>query len=90
MLVSISELKTNPGKYVEIANNEVVYITKNGKKVAMITGTETDKPHNTYKKMDKKEKVAAIKKLFGILSPDVDLEQARLERIRARALCHDD
>ncbi len=72
MLVSLSELKANPGKYVEIANKEVVYITKNGKKVATLTGTNMDI-------------VAEVKQLFGILPPNVDLEKSRLERIKARA-----
>lgn len=68
MLISLSELKTNPGKYVEIANKEAVYITKNGKRVAKLTGTNADK-------------VAGIKRLFGILPPDTDLDEARMERL---------
>lgn len=68
MLVTISELKMNPGKYIEIAATEPVYITKNGKKVAKLTGA-------------KEEKVAAVKRLFGILPSDVTLEQARMERL---------
>ncbi len=68
MLVSVSELKTNPGKYIDIANHEVVYITKNGKKVAELTGTNTDK-------------VANLKRIFGILPPDVDVDKVRMERL---------
>ncbi len=68
MLISISELKVNPGKYVDIANKEPVYITKNGKKVAKLTGTNADK-------------VAGIKRLFGILPPETDLDEARMERL---------
>jgi prevent-host-death family protein len=68
-LVSLSELKTNPGKYVEMANQEPVYITKNGKKVAKLTGTKADK-------------VAGLKRLFGILPAETNLDEARLERLR--------
>ena len=69
MVISLSELKVNPGKYVDIANREAVYITKNGKRVAKLTGTTADK-------------VAGLQKLFGILPPDVDLDEARRERLR--------
>lgn len=68
MLITISDLKTDPGKYVEIAGKEVVYITQNGKKVAKLMGTNSDK-------------AAGIKSLFGILPPDTDLDQARRERL---------
>ncbi len=68
MLVPLSELKINPGKYVDIANKETVYITENGKKVAKLTGTTADK-------------VAGIKKLFGILPAESDLDEARTERL---------
>jgi antitoxin (DNA-binding transcriptional repressor) of toxin-antitoxin stability system len=36
-------MEANPAKYVDIANEEAVFITKNGKKVAKITGTSHDK-----------------------------------------------
>ncbi len=69
MIISLTELKINPGKYVDIANREAVYITKNGKKVAKLTGANVDK-------------VAGIKRLFGILPPETDLDAARMERLR--------
>lgn len=68
MLVSLSELKVDPGKYVELADKETVYITKDGEKVAKITSAKTDS-------------VTAAKELFGILPPDTTLEQLRLERL---------
>lgn len=68
MLVSISQLKTNPSKYVDLADRETVYITKNGKKVAKIIGT-------------KRNKVAAAKELFGILPKDATLDEARMGRL---------
>ncbi len=68
MVISLSELKINPGKYVDIANREVVYITKNGRRVAKLTGTTADK-------------VAGMKRLFGILPPETDPDAARMERL---------
>ncbi len=68
MLISLSELEVNPAKYVDIANREAVYITRNGKKVAKLTGANIDK-------------VEGIKRLFGILPPETDLDEARAERL---------
>jgi prevent-host-death family protein len=73
MVISLSELQVNPEKYVDIAHREDVYITRNGKRVAKLTGTTSDK-------------IAGIKSLFGILPPDTDLDQAREERL-ARKGC---
>ena len=69
MLVSLSELKVNPGKYVALASEQDIYITKNGKRVAKLTSAKADK-------------VASAKALFGILPADVDLESARGERLK--------
>jgi len=68
MLVSLSELKTNPGKYVAMADKEDIYITKNGKRVARLTSTRPNR-------------IASAKALFGILPSDVDLDNAREERL---------
>ncbi len=43
MLVSLSELKANPGKYVDMADQQCIYITRNGKKVARLTTARPDK-----------------------------------------------
>lgn len=69
MLVSLSELKTNPGKYVALADEQDIYITKNGKRVAKLTSAKPDK-------------MASAKALFGILPADVDLNSAREERLK--------
>ena len=66
-IITLSELKTKTGKYVSLAEKEDIYITRNGKQVALITNTKIDK-------------IAAAKALFGILPPDVDLDKARTER----------
>jgi prevent-host-death family protein len=68
MLVPISELKINPGKYVSLVNTHDIYITKNGKKVAKLTSVQS-------------EKIDSAKALFGILPTDVTLEQSRMERL---------
>lgn len=67
--ISVSELKTNAGKYVTMAQSQDVLITKNGKLIARLT---TAKP----------DKVAAAKALFGILSSDVDLNKAKEDRLK--------
>ena len=69
MLVSLSELKSNPGKYVSLADKEDIYITKNGKRVARLTSARPGK-------------LASAKELFGILPADTDLDSAREERLK--------
>ena len=71
MLVSISELKANAGKYVTLANQEDIYITKNGKKVAKIISAKADK-----------EKAGQA--LIGILPAEIDLNQTRAERLSVK------
>jgi len=67
--ISVSELKTNAGKYVTMAQTQDILITKNGKLIARLT---TAKP----------DKVAAAKALFGILPSNVNADEAREERLR--------
>jgi len=69
MLVSLSELKTNPGKYVAMVDQQDIFITKNGKRVAKLTSTKQDK-------------MACATSLFGILPSTVDLGSARDERLK--------
>ena len=77
MQVALSELKINVGKYVDLAEKEDVYITRNGKQVAKIIGT-------------KRDRVMDMKSLFGIArlpkdynDPNYDLnyEKLRDERL---------
>lgn len=67
--ISVSELKTNAGKYVTMAQTQDILITKNGKLIARLT---TAKP----------DKVAAAKALFGILPSNVNVDEAREERLK--------
>ena len=66
--ITLSELKTNTGKYITLADEEDIYVTRNGKQVARITSAKINK-------------TTAAKALFGILPSDVDLEKAREERL---------
>ena len=68
MQVSISELKTNIGKYINLAETQDIFITRNGKPAAKLTSAKIDK-------------VALMESLFGIIPSDFDLDEARLERI---------
>ena len=53
MQVSVSELKTNVGKFIVLAEEQDIYITKNGKQVAKIVSTKRDRAEN-------------MKSLFGV------------------------
>lgn len=68
MQVSVSELKTNIGKYIDLAEKQDIFITKNGKQVAKIVSTKIDK-------------VAAMKSVFGAIPPDADIDKAKAERL---------
>ncbi|MCC8166338.1 MAG: type II toxin-antitoxin system Phd/YefM family antitoxin [Planctomycetes bacterium] len=68
MDITLTELKRNPGKYIDAANSEPIYITKNGKRVAKLTGTNA-------------ERVAKMETIFGIIPHDVDLKKSKLERL---------
>lgn len=69
--ISVSELKANAGKYVAMAMDQDILITKNGKVVAKLVTAKVDKK-------------AALKELFSLF-PDgvkVDLDKAKEERLR--------
>jgi len=66
--ISLSDLKANTGKYVTLAQEQDVFITRNGKLVARLTTAKADK-------------VEAAKALFGLLPPNVDLKKSREERL---------
>lgn len=69
MQISVSDLKANAGKYVALADREDIYITKNGKRVAVLTSARPNKE-------------ADARSLFGILPADADLDAARAERLK--------
>ena len=71
MSITATELKINLGKYLTLAETEDIYITRNGKVVAKLS--------NPYQ-----DRVETAKSLFGILPKDVDLEEAKAERLGAK------
>lgn len=61
MQISVSELKINIGKYIDMAEAQDIFITKNGKQVAKIVSTRRDP-------------IKEVQSLFGIakLPPEYD------------------
>ena len=68
MVVTVTEVNLNLGKYLTLAATEDILITKNGKVVAKLSN-----PHQ--------DRVDMAKSLFGILSADITLEEAKSERL---------
>lgn len=72
--ISLSDLKVNPGKYVSMAQEQDIMITRNGKIVAKIVSA----------KPDKKAAWAQITEIFKapeLLLTDEDIRKAKEERI---------
>ena len=68
MSITATELKSNLGKYLMLAETEDIYITRNGKVVAKLCNTYPDR-------------IEVAKSLFGVLSEDMTLEEAKEERL---------
>ena len=68
MSITATELKSNLGKYLLLAETEDIYITKNGKIVAKLSN-----PHQ--------DRVDIAKSLFGVIPNDITLDEAREERL---------
>ena len=73
MSITATELKNNLGKYLILSATEDIFITKNGKIIAKLTNPDQDR-------------VETAKSLFGILPKDVDLEEAKAERLGAKQM----
>jgi prevent-host-death family protein len=69
MQISVTELKTNPGRYIDLVKDGDIYITRNGKRVARLTDMRGNR-------------LEAARALFGILPPHVDLDASRQERLK--------
>ena len=67
--ISISELRSNAGKYLTMAQSEDIFITKNGKVIARLTAVKPDK-------------TGAAKSVFGLLPDSADINEAREERLK--------
>jgi len=68
MLITATELKNNLGKYLLLAATEDIFITRNGKVVAKLSNPNQDR-------------VEMTKSLFGILSDNITLEEAKRKRL---------
>lgn len=77
MQITLSELKVNVGKYVDLAETEEVVITKYGKPAAKIIRCDRE-PWYTKQMPDK---ITSVEQLFGTLPSDVDLEDVKTERL---------
>lgn len=77
MQISLSDLKINVGKYVDLAETEEVVITKYGKPAAKIIRYDRE-PWYTKQMPDK---ITSVEQLFGTLPSDVDLEDVKTERL---------
>ncbi len=71
MSITATELKQNLGKYLLLSAKEDILITKNGKTIAKLTNPNQNK-------------VDTAKSLFGILSEDASLIDAKAERLNAK------
>ena len=77
MQITLSDLKVNVGKYVDLADTEDIIITKYGKPAAKII--RYDKEPWYLKKLP--EKITSVDSLFGTLPNDIDLDDVRMERL---------
>ena len=68
MSITATELKLNLGKYLKLAEQEDIYITRNGKVVAKLSNPNADR-------------VEMANSLLGVIPPDITVKEAREERI---------
>ena len=67
MSITATELKNNLGKYLELANEEDIFITKNGKVIAKLSNPNKDKE-------------TIMNELAGVLASDMKFEDVIEER----------
>ena len=77
MQVALTDLKADAGKYIDLAETQDIIIIKNGKPTVKIV--RFDKESLFPKKVS--EKITSVEQLFGTLPSDVDLDDARTERL---------
>lgn len=68
MLVNSTEIQNNFGKYLDLASNEEIVITRNGLPIARLVGV-----NNTISFLSDR--------LVGLIPPDVDERSERDERL---------
>ncbi len=75
MQITLTELKGNLGKYVEMSQDEDILITKNGKIISRLTEPFTERKEKMEKKIIAKELVGSIKGDY------MSLDDIRAERL---------
>ena len=70
MIITVTELKSNLEKYLQLATEEEIFITHNGKIISKLT--------NPYQ-----DRVDIAKSLFGVLSTDLTLDETKKERLNS-------
>jgi antitoxin (DNA-binding transcriptional repressor) of toxin-antitoxin stability system len=68
MIVSVTEFKSEIDRYLELAGEEKIVITKDGRNIAQLAPVPRDK-------------LAILESLTGILPPTANEEEAREERL---------
>ena len=69
MSITITELKKNLNKYLELSITQDIFITKNGRIIAKLTN-----PH--------KERIDIAKSLIGIIPNELSLDESKYERFK--------
>lgn len=69
MIVTATELKTNLGKYLEMAATQDIFITKNGKSIARLTSPTVNK-------------LSVQDNLVGIIPKDTDTDEDTIRKER--------
>jgi len=77
MHVALSDLKTNVGKYVDLAETTDVIITKYGKPTAKIIRFDKEPWYTKKIPAD----ITSIDQLFGTLPSDFDLDDVKSQRL---------
>lgn len=72
--ISVSDLKVNAGKYVSMAQDQDIFITKNGKVVAKLVTAQPDKKASW-------DNIVSIFRAADLNLPDDEIEADREERI---------
>ena len=71
--ISVSDLKANTGKYVSMAQDDDIFITKNGKVVAKLVTARVNK-------IDALDRLQSL--FAGVTITDEDADAAREERLK--------
>lgn len=69
MIITATELKTNLGKYLEMAATQDIFITKNGKSIARLTSPTVNK-------------LSVLDNLVGIIPKDTDTDEDTIRKER--------